>query len=88
MHSTVPQRRHKNTPVFEYPHLSDQLRIYDELVELIGRGTADLYNDACELRNDDARPCTAGLLVGHLFREVDSAVRAALRPCQRSHMMQ
>lgn len=56
----------------------EQERIHRDLTELISSGIADLYYDACAIRNSVVRPRAAALQIGHLFREIDSAVRAVL----------
>lgn len=61
------------------PEAYGQQRIYRRL-RLIGEGPAKFFFDACELMDEpDARSSTS-LLVGHLMREVESAVRAVLEP--------
>ena len=57
---------------------SQQSRIYADLFELISPGAADFYKDACRLLEPKSDFESKTLLIGHLFREIESAIRAIL----------
>jgi hypothetical protein len=59
---------------------SKQERIYSDLKELVSTGIADIYRDACEIRNNETKPPLAAMTVAHYLREVESALRAVLTP--------
>ncbi len=54
--------------------------IYGRLKRLVGPGPADFYNDAC--RHFAAKPpfSSSTHLIGHLMREIESALRDVLEP--------
>ncbi|MCK5219426.1 helix-turn-helix domain-containing protein, partial [bacterium] len=60
---------------------SRQHRIYKDLLELIGPGAADFYKDAYRLLEPDSDFESKTLLIGHLFREIESSIRAVLVGC-------
>ncbi|MGD1028936.1 hypothetical protein [Candidatus Binatus soli] len=55
-----------------------QKEIYDGLL-LIGEGPAAFYKNACQIMADPAKFESATHIVGHLVREIESALRASLR---------
>lgn len=57
-----------------------RLRIDQQLRKLVGPGPATFYRDACALMDDPTRLLSTSHLVGHLVREVESALRAVLTP--------
>jgi len=57
-----------------------QQRIYEELREVVGRGPADFFRDACVLMAGGHQLKTTAHLVAHLLREIESAIRAVYRP--------
>lgn len=56
---------------------AQQLAIRDNLLRLIGPGPARFYEDACRLMADRSLHSTSHL-VGHLLREIESALRDVL----------
>ena len=57
-----------------------QQKIYEELNQLVGPGPAAFFRDACWLiQNPDTLESTSHL-VGHLLREIESAIRSVLLP--------
>jgi hypothetical protein len=62
---------------FSYP---EQSRIYQRLNALVGPGAAAFYKDACCLMEMNSSFESATHLVGHLLREVESSLRAVLKP--------
>ncbi|MEM9447874.1 MAG: hypothetical protein AAGA75_05000 [Cyanobacteria bacterium P01_E01_bin.6] len=62
---------------FSYP---EQVRIYQRLNHLVGPGAAAFYKDACCLMEMENPFETTTHLVGHLLREIESSLRAVLRP--------
>ena len=56
-----------------------QGRIYGRL-RLIGEGPASFFRDACQFMNSPAKFQSTTHLVGHLMREVESALRDVLEP--------
>lgn len=61
-----------------------RLRIRWRLGKLVGPGPAAFYSDACDLMDDPARLDSTTHLVGHLIREIESALRAVLSPIASS----
>ena len=57
-----------------------QRRIYDDLHRLIGPGPAEFYKDACQLMDSPQLLESTTHLVGHLLREIESAIRDVLTP--------
>src|SRR5579875_1609514 len=57
-----------------------QQRIYEELREVVGRGPADFFRDACVLMAGGHQLKTTAHLVAHLLREIESAIRAVYWP--------
>ena len=57
-----------------------QQRIYEELRELVGPGPAAFFRDACWLMENPHELASTALLVGHLLREIESALRSVLKP--------
>lgn len=53
-----------------------RLRIRSRLGKLVGRGPAAFYRDACDLMDEPTRLHSTSHLVGHLIREIESALRA------------
>jgi hypothetical protein len=71
------QDRHPQPFRFSDPR---QQKIYEDLGELVGPGPAALFRDACWLmENPNALESTAHI-VGHLLREIESALREVLMP--------
>ena len=68
------------TPHAEPLHFRDprQQRIHNRL-SLIGPGPAAFYRDACRFMQVRASFETTTHLVGHLFREIESALRAVVK---------
>lgn len=68
----------------KFPHFhfldSNQQRIYEGLKELLGPGPAAFFLDACRLMADPYQFRTTAHLVGHLLREIESALRAIFGP--------
>ncbi len=62
---------------FSYP---EQFRIYQRLNSLVGPGAAAFYSDACRLMEMDIPLKSTTHLVGHLLREIESSLRAVLKP--------
>lgn len=72
-----------NTPGVLRPfRFSDpqQKKIYEELSEVIGPGPAAFFRDACWIMENEGVLLSASHIVGHLLRELESALRAALKP--------
>jgi hypothetical protein len=63
--STFPTKRHE--------------RVHDLLARLVGEGTAHFFADACDISQRRPPYRTTRHLMGHLLREVESAVRDVLR---------
>ena len=57
-----------------------QERVVKRLREQISEGTAEWFTAACELLAQEPRPRALTHLVGHLYREVEGAVRFVLDP--------
>ena len=57
-----------------------QERIVKRLREQISEGTAEWFTAACELLAQEPRPRALSHLVGHLYREIEGAVRFVLDP--------
>src|SRR5271156_6750805 len=57
-----------------------RFRIRWRLGKLVGPGPAAFYRDACDLMDDPTRLHSTSHLVGHLIREIESALRAVLSP--------
>jgi hypothetical protein len=57
-----------------------QERIVKRLREQISEGTAEWFIAACELLAQDPQPRALTHLVGHLYREIEGAVRFVLDP--------
>ena len=55
-------------------------RVSLRLRKLVGPGPADFYKDACSLMDDPLMLSSTSHLVGHLVREIESALRAVLQP--------
>ena len=55
-------------------------RVTIRLRKLLGPGPADFYKDACSLMDDPLRLSSTSHLVGHLMREIESALRGVLQP--------
>ena len=58
---------------------SQQQRIYEDL-QLVGPGPAAFFRDACWLIQNEGALESTSHLVAHLLREIESALRSALRP--------
>jgi hypothetical protein len=56
-----------------------QQRIYEELRELVGPGPASFFKDACWLIEHGQILDSTSHLVGHLLREIESALRGVLK---------
>jgi hypothetical protein len=56
------------------------MRIEGQLQRLIGEGAAALFRDACRLADDGFGLESQATLVWHCAREIESAIRKALRP--------
>jgi len=54
--------------------------IHDHLVRLVSTGTAELYGDACKHMDRKPPLATTTHTVANLLREVESSMRAVLRP--------
>lgn len=63
---------------FRYPQ---QKRIYENLA-LIGSGPASFYRDACYIMENTNSFHSPSHLVGHLMREIESAIRDVLEPLE------
>lgn len=57
-----------------------QCKIYKEIDELIGPGPASFFRDACWIMQNRCVLESSSHLVGHLVREIESALRSILRP--------
>jgi len=57
-----------------------QERLHRLLGELLGPGPASAFYDACRLRIEPHQYLTTVHLVGHLFREIESAVLGVVAP--------
>jgi len=57
-----------------------QYEIYKEIKELIGPGPASFFRDACWIMQNCNVLESSSHLVGHLVREIESALRSILRP--------
>lgn len=57
-----------------------QRKIYEDLSKLIGPGPASFFKDACWLMENPEVLSSTSHLVGHLLREIDSALREVLKP--------
>lgn len=57
-----------------------QKKIYEELSDLIGKGPASFFRDACWLVANPIVLESSAHLVAHLLRETESALRAVFRP--------
>lgn len=62
---------------FEDPR---QARTYEKLSRLVGPGPAEFFRDACRLMAERGPYGSTTHLVGHLVREIESAIREMLRP--------
>jgi len=62
---------------FDDPRLYE---IYKEMKELIGPGPASFFHDACWIIKNHSVLESPSHLVGHLIREIESALRSVLRP--------
>jgi len=62
-----------------------QERIHERLL-LLGPGPAALYYDVCSLMDEDSKLKSTSHLVAHLFREIESALRSALKPMSREKL--
>lgn len=60
-----------------------QSTIYENLL-LIGPGSAAFYKDACWLIENEGALSSASHLIGHLLREIESALRSVLIPVAES----
>ncbi len=56
-----------------------QERVYRRL-RLIGDGPASFFRDACQMMDSPMRLQSTTHIVGHLLREVESGLRAVLKP--------
>ena len=56
-----------------------QERVYRRL-RLIGDGPASFFRDACQMMDSPMSLQSTTYIVGHLLREVESALRAVLKP--------
>lgn len=57
-----------------------QKEIFDNLSELVGQGVALFYRDACWLMENKKILKTTAHLVGHLLREIESAILSVFEP--------
>lgn len=62
---------------FEDPR---QARIFEGLLRLVGPGPAAFFRDACRLMTEEIPYGSTSHLVGHMVREIESALREMLRP--------
>lgn len=69
--------RQANMP-FRFTNLRQE-RIYCRLA-LVGPGPAAFYQDACRLLQQESALNATSLVVSHLFREIESAIRDVLMP--------
>ncbi len=66
-----------------------QKRIYRQLRELVGAGPAEFFRDACRLMEAPDQLQTTSHVVGHLLREIESALRDVLETvAQREDRLQ
>ncbi|MCU1680184.1 MAG: hypothetical protein JWQ81_923 [Amycolatopsis sp.] len=65
---------------FKDNSLTDQQERLARRLTLVGSGPAILYREACELMAEQPARPSATHLIGHLLREVESAVRSVLQP--------
>ncbi len=66
-----------------FPHLGlreRQIKIYQNLHNLIGQGSAAFYKDACRIINLNPPLESTTHVVAHLFREIESSLRDVLEP--------
>ena len=61
-------------------HSPQQEKIIQRLYRLVGPGPALFYKDACWLMVNEPHPSSTTLLVSHLLREIESALRDVLEP--------
>lgn len=59
---------------------SRENRIYKKLNQLVGPGPAEFFQAATWLINNESRPQATSHLVGHLMREIESALRQVVVP--------
>ncbi|MFA6372985.1 MAG: hypothetical protein WCW68_10195 [Methanothrix sp.] len=70
-----------NEQGFLYPGSKDrQIKIYQNLHNLIGQGSAAFYKDACRIINLNPPLESTTHVVAHLFREIESSLRDVLEP--------
>ncbi|HKT11946.1 MAG TPA: hypothetical protein VJW77_08995 [Terriglobia bacterium] len=62
---------------FEDPR---QARIFEGLLRLVGPGPAAFFRDACRIMTEEIPYDSTSHLVGHMVREIESALREMLRP--------
>ena len=68
----------RNKSAFQFKDEREK-RIYERLF-LVGIGSAAFYRDACRILTIDPPLATTTHLVRHCLREIESALRAVLRP--------
>lgn len=66
---------------FPYPFSNDkQVKIYWNLHNIIGQGSAAFYRDACCIININPPLDSTTHIIAHLFREIESSLRSVLKP--------
>ena len=73
------ERQKPESLVFRFSDPQQQ-RIYEELKEIVGPGPAAFFRDTCWLTANPEIFETTTLLVAHLLREMESAIRAVFKP--------
>jgi hypothetical protein len=72
---------------FSYPGFNKrQIKIYQDLHNLIGQGSAAFYKDACRIINMDPPLESTTHIVAHLFREIESSLRDVLEPISNKNI--
>lgn len=57
-----------------------QAKIYQNLHNIIGQGSAAFYKDACRIINLNPPLESTTHVIAHLFREIESSLRDVLEP--------
>jgi len=66
---------------FPYPVFNErQVKIYWNLHNIIGQGSAAFYKDACRIININPPLDSTTHIIAHLFREIESSLRSVLKP--------
>jgi hypothetical protein len=76
-----------NEQGFSYPCFNErQVKIYQNLHNLIGQGSAAFYKDACRIINLNPPLESTTHIVAHLFREIESSLRDVLDPISNKNI--